>query len=120
MSDRVSITAGRELSDKVINAAMLLLSKQYGHVDGMQDCTLGHYSHFTPINQTLAIQIFHTGEQILQNIASYMYVCMYVCMKLSYNTGKNALPDIIICTTPEGAQSPRASAYLYFRRLSLP
>ena len=74
MSDLVSITAGRELSDKVINAAMLLLSKQYGHVDGMQDCTLGHYLHFTPINQTLAIQIFHTGEKFLQDITRYSYI----------------------------------------------
>ena len=61
ISDRVSITAGRELSDKVINAAMLLMSKQYGQVDGLQDCTLGHYLRYTPVNQTLAIQIFYTG-----------------------------------------------------------
>lgn len=53
ISDRVSITAGRELSEKVINVAMPLLSKQYGHVGGLQDCSLGHYLRFTPINQLL-------------------------------------------------------------------
>ena len=74
ISDRVSVTAGRELCEKVINAAMLLLSKQYGHVDGLQDCTLGHYLRFTPINnRTLAIQIFHTGEQSC-NI--WLYPCI--------------------------------------------
>ena len=40
---------------------MNLMSKRYGHVDGLQDCTLSHYLRYTAVNQTLAIQIFHTG-----------------------------------------------------------
>ena len=35
----------------------------------------------------------------------------YTC--ISYNTGKSALPDIDICTMPEGVQRLRASAYTY-------
>ena len=41
----------------------------------------------------------------------YAYVCIYnFC--ISYNTGKSALPDIYICTMPEGTQHPRVSAYI--------
>ena len=48
----------------------------------------------------------------MKSIDAQLYHLVTIDVCISYNTGKSALPDILICTMPEGTQRPRASAYI--------
>ena len=56
--DQDVLLSGKELTGSLINAAQLLLSKQYPSVAGFQDTNLGTYLKFSKVN---GLQIFHIG-----------------------------------------------------------
>ena len=54
----------------------------------------------------------------MKSIDAQLYHLVTIDVCISYNTGKSALPDILICTMPEGTQRPRASAYISGKGMS--
>ena len=60
--DELILQSGEELTDNIINAAQMLLSKQFPKVAGFQDTIFAHNLNFRAVSRNVpSVQILHTG-----------------------------------------------------------
>ena len=57
----LALKNNRMLSDDIINALQNMLSREYPDVKGLQDPALGQALQFKVINESLFVQVLHTG-----------------------------------------------------------
>lgn len=62
VSDREKLTSGSELNDAVINAAQLLLKKQFPQISGFQNTLYGSNLGFKALSvNSDSVQVIHDG-----------------------------------------------------------
>ena len=68
-SDQKILSEGSELNDRLILAGQSLLSKQFPHINGLQDTMLSNGLRFLPVDQD-GVQILHTG--MIQDLGQFI------------------------------------------------
>lgn len=64
VTDKEHLRTGTDLTDSIMNAAQIILQKQFPQWCGFQDTTLGELLSFRPVplkKSGIAVQILHTG-----------------------------------------------------------